>query len=132
MQNGYTRKEISNKLEIGNETLRYYEKIGIIPIPARTEAGYRLYSEEDLSRLKLIKKAKDLGFSLREILSIFQLLNSDKNITNKLFVDQVSSKINEIDQKINALTELRQMLDYIRNNTTLTDCKLLSFFYKTY
>jgi Predicted transcriptional regulators len=85
--------------------LRYYEKVGIIPTPARTQAGYRIYSEADLARLKFIKKAKDLGFSLREISSIFQLLSSDKNITNQLFGDQVSAKITEIDQKINAYDE---------------------------
>ena len=64
MENGYTRKEISSKLNIGNETLRYYEQIGIIPKPVRTKAGYRIYSEEDLLRLKFIKMAKDQNLSL--------------------------------------------------------------------
>ena len=131
MQNGYSRKELSTKLAIGNETLRYYEKVGIIPTPDRTRAGYRIYREEDLARLKFIKKAKDLGFSLREISSVFQLLSRDKNITNQLFDDQISAKIAEIDQKITALIELREALEYLKNNVNLEDCGLLNFFFKT-
>jgi DNA-binding transcriptional MerR regulator len=79
---------------IGAEALRYYEKVGIIPIPARTKVGYRIYSKEDLLRLKSIKKAKDLGVSLSEISDVLQLLNSDKKITNRLFKKQRSKHNN--------------------------------------
>ena len=130
MQNVYTRKEISDQLGIGPETLRYYEKIAVIPMPSRTEAGYRVYRDADLQRLKFIKKAKVLGFSLAEISHIFQLLNPDKDITDQLFVEQISSKIAEINQKINALTELRETLDSVKNNKPLSECGLLNFFYQ--
>lgn len=131
MENGYTRKEISSKLHIGNETLRYYEQIGIIPMPVRTKAGYRIYSEEDLLRLKFIKLTKDLGFSLSEISAVLQLLSGDKNLNNKILNDQISPKIEEIDKKINELTRLRETLEYSRNDVNLGECDLLKFFYKT-
>ena len=131
MENGYTRKEISSKLHIGNETLRYYEQIGIIPMPVRTKAGYRIYSEEDLLRLKFIKLTKDLGFSLSEISAVLQLLSGDKDLNNKILNDQISPKIEEIDKKINELTRLRETLEYARNDVKLGECDLLKFFYKT-
>lgn len=53
---GYTRNQISKMLGIGNEALRYYERIGIIPTPSRTESNYRIYNEDDLMRLKFIKR----------------------------------------------------------------------------
>ena len=130
MENGYTRKEISNKLNIGSETLRYYENIGIIPIPVRTKSGYRIYNEEDLLRLKFIKRSKELGFSLSEIADVFKVLNSDKNIDNKIWNNLISPKIEEIDKKIIELTRLREILDYARKDKTLGECDLFKFFIK--
>ncbi len=127
---GYTRKEISNLLKIGNETLRYYEKIRIIPVPERTESGYRVYSEEDLLRLKFITRLKELGFSLREISTISQMLSSNSNINNQILNDQLTSKMEDLDQKINALKDLKELLDYIKNNPDLAKCNLLKFLYK--
>ena len=130
MENKYSRKEISNKLNIGSETLRYYENIGIIPIPVRTESGYRIYSEEDLSRLKFIKRSKELGFRLSEIADILQILSRSKNIDNKIGNDLISPKIEEIDRKIAELTRLRELLDYTRKDKTLGECDLFNFFTK--
>ncbi len=131
MENGYSRKEISSILNIGNETLRYYEKIGIIPLPVRTKAGYRIYSEEDLLRLNFIKMAKEQGFSLSEISSVLHLLSGDKNINSKILNDQIAPKIEEIDKKIKELTRLRETLEYLRNDANLGECDILNFFYKT-
>lgn len=130
MENGYTRKEISNKLNIGSETLRYYENIGIIPIPLRTKAGYRIYSEDDFLRLKFIKRSKELGFSLSEIADVFKILNSDKSIDNKIWSSLISPKIEEIDKKIAELTKLKEILDYARKDKSLGECDLFKFFYK--
>lgn len=131
MENGYTRKEISNKLNIGIETLRYYENINIIPKPIRTESGYRIYSEDDLLRLKFIKRSKELGFSLGEIASILQILSRDKNIDNKKLNDLITPKIEEIDKKITELTRLKEILDYTRNDKSLGKCGLFKFIYKS-
>lgn len=49
------------------ETIRYYERRGLLPVPPRTASGYRQYSESEVRRLELIRRAKDLGFSLSEI-----------------------------------------------------------------
>ena len=55
------------------ETIRYYERIGLIPTPARTGRGYRHYSTDDVERLRFITRGRDLGFSLDEIRSLLRL-----------------------------------------------------------
>lgn len=55
------------------KTIRYYELLGLLPEPARTESGYRIYGDRDMERLKFIRKAKGLGLSLTEIKDILSL-----------------------------------------------------------
>lgn len=55
------------------ETIRYYERIGLLPRPVRTASGYRAYSEADVERLRFIVRGRDLGFSIEEIRSLLQL-----------------------------------------------------------
>jgi DNA-binding transcriptional MerR regulator len=59
--------EVARRTGIGIETLRFYERSGLLGRPARTEGGYRLYSAEELLRLEFIKRAQTLGFTLEEI-----------------------------------------------------------------
>jgi len=55
------------------ETIRYYERIGLMPAPLRTGSGYRSYTERDVERLRFITRGRDLGFSLDEIRSLMRL-----------------------------------------------------------
>jgi MerR family transcriptional regulator, repressor of the yfmOP operon len=66
---GYQRiEQVAARTGLTKRTLRYYEEIGLLPAPTRTEGGYRLYSEADVQQLERIKRLKDLlGFSLAEI-----------------------------------------------------------------
>lgn len=65
--------QLARRLGLNVRTLRYYESIGLLPPPTRTEAGYRLYSEEDERRLRFVLQAKQVGLSLEEIGQILQL-----------------------------------------------------------
>ncbi|WP_374601995.1 helix-turn-helix domain-containing protein [Arenimonas sp.] len=55
------------------ETIRYYERIGLLPRPSRTGSGYRAYSAEDVARIRFISRGRELGFSLDEIRSLLRL-----------------------------------------------------------
>ena len=59
------------------ETIRYYERIGLLPRADRTASGYRTYDGTDIERLRFIARGRDLGFSLDEIRSLLQLANDD-------------------------------------------------------
>ena len=70
---GLTIGKLANKANISVETIRYYERRGLIKRPVKPENGYRQYGNESLQRLLFIKKAKTLGFSLDEIGNLFVL-----------------------------------------------------------
>jgi DNA-binding transcriptional MerR regulator len=65
--------ELARRFGLNVRTLRYYEAVGLLPVSGRSGSGYRLYSEEDASRLEFVLQAKRLGFSLGDILCILQL-----------------------------------------------------------
>ncbi len=65
--------EVAKQTGIGVETVRFYEKSGLIDEPPRTEAGYRQYPEDTASRVRFIRHAKELGFTLKEIKELLNL-----------------------------------------------------------
>lgn len=65
--------KVARLAEIGVETVRFYEREGLIEEPPRRESGYRQYPEETIQRLRFIRRAKELGFTLREIRELLEL-----------------------------------------------------------
>ena len=63
------------------ETIRYYERIGLLPSPERTASGYRAYTHGDIDRLRFIARGRDLGFSLEEIRSLLQLSGGEQRLS---------------------------------------------------
>jgi DNA-binding transcriptional MerR regulator len=101
---------------VNMETLRYYEELGLIRSPLRSEAGYRLYSEEALNRLTFIHNAKGCGFTLKEIKKAL-LKSESSGISIDDFVNVVDKKIERVrsdiakqEIKLTALADLRKNL----------------------
>ena len=65
--NGLTIGKLAKEADIGIETVRFYERQGLVAPPPRTESNYRVYPEEEVARIKFIKRAKALGFTLNEV-----------------------------------------------------------------
>lgn len=59
--------ELARRAGVSARTVRFYEALGLLPAPPRSEGGYRLYGEEDLRRLRFVRRARELGLSLRQI-----------------------------------------------------------------
>ena len=103
--------ELAKRLGITTRTIRYYEEIGLMGPPERLGGGTRMYSREDVLRLKFILKLKELGISLREMQDLAE--NFDINaqnfgtITPKL-LEILDDHIDKVDQKIANLSSLRK------------------------
>ena len=65
--------ELAKRASVNVQTVRYYERRGLLPDPPRKESGYRVYSDDDLHRLRFIRQAKALGFYLQEVAAILQM-----------------------------------------------------------
>jgi MerR family mercuric resistance operon transcriptional regulator len=72
----YSRGQLAKITGVKGETIRYYEKCGLISEPARSSGGHRLYSDEGAGRLKFIRRCRELGFTLREIEDLLSLANA--------------------------------------------------------
>lgn len=111
----YLRNEIAKIAKINVETLRYYERNGILPLPVRDKNGYRLYDNDTIKKLETIKYAKTCGFTLEEtkkILAIFE--NEVVDYSNIIWF--INDKINDINQKVDNLNNMKVILDKIKIN----------------
>ncbi|UMZ72914.1 MerR family transcriptional regulator [Natranaerofaba carboxydovora] len=116
---GYLISEASEISKLPSKTIRYYEDIGLIPSPQRSKSGYRVFTKEDIRRLKLIKKAKYLGISLEEIKEIVDLAFEEScRDFEERFVTLLSEKISEVNETINELYDLRRELVNTKNQIT--------------
>ncbi|MEW5422729.1 helix-turn-helix domain-containing protein [Amorphus sp. 3PC139-8] len=109
------------------ETIRYYERIGLLQAPARTAGNYRSYDEAHLGRLSFVRRARDLGFSLDQIRELLSL--SDERDRSCEAVDVIARQnLAAIERKIRNLTALRDeltdLLDQCRRGT-VADCRIL-------
>ena len=92
------------------ETIRFYEREGLIEKPPRTESGYRNYQPDVISRLSFIRQAKSLGFSLMEIKELLSLKFSPETNCGDV-KSQAEKKIIDIEHKIDSLQRMKLALD---------------------
>lgn len=104
-----TRASVAEITGINPETLRYYEREGLIRAPERSAAGYRIYGEEDLKRLRFIERSKGLGFSLRDIRE-FIALTSDPKTPRKELRAFADAQLRLIRKKIRDLKAMEKTL----------------------
>jgi len=100
--------ELSKMTDVSIDTVRYYEKRGLIPKSVRSASGYRQYNKHDATRLKFIVQAKELGFTLDEIGQLLALRRDGRACIEVRSVAE--SKSQEIDMKIQKLSRMRQTL----------------------
>ena len=105
-----TAGRVAKAAEINVETLRFYEKRGLLPQPSRTASNYRIYSDEDVKRVRFVKQAQQLGFSLNEIDELLNL-RSQPGASSGEVCDRAKSKIRDIEQKIESLQRIRDTLN---------------------
>ncbi|HHF4694589.1 TPA: MerR family transcriptional regulator [Haemophilus influenzae] len=117
--------ELSKSTHINIETIRYYEKQGVLPPPKRLANGYRFYDEESIEQLNFIKKCRMLGFSLENIRELNRIRFSTKDHYQ---ADQlVLNQLIQVENKISQLLEIKAFLQSIvtENEHNEEECKAI-------
>ncbi len=103
------RGELANRSGCNLETIRYYEKIGLLKPPERTASGHRLYSRDDQARLGFILRGRDLGFSIGELKSLLTLVDSHDYSCGEV-LELTDGHLASVRQKIIDLKKLERTL----------------------
>lgn len=107
--------ELAARVGVNPKTIRYYESIGLLPTPARTDAGYRMYGDEDIDRLAFVRRAQQLEFGLDEIAEILALREGGERPCSYV-LGVARSRLDDLDRRIaemqRARDELRALLEH--------------------
>jgi MerR family transcriptional regulator, copper efflux regulator len=106
--------QVARLASVGVETIRFYEREGLLPKPQRRPSGYRVFSPDVVARIQFIKKAKQLGFSLKEIRDLLSL-RVDSRATKADVKKFVDAKIEEVDERLRDLKRMRGALVHLSN-----------------
>ncbi len=107
---GLRSGEVARQAGVNVETLRFYERVGILPPPPRRPSGYREYPPETVDLVRFVKRAQELGFSLREIRELLALRDAPQAAAPAVR-RLVKQKLEEIDRKIRDLRAMQQALN---------------------
>ncbi|WP_028274791.1 Hg(II)-responsive transcriptional regulator [Atopococcus tabaci] len=110
----YRISVFAEKCGVNKETIRYYEQKALLKEPFRTNTGYRIYSDDDVKRVKFIKKLQDLGFTLSEIYKLLGVVDNDE-VRCKNIYEFVSKKEIEIHEQIADLKRVESMLKDLKS-----------------
>ena len=124
----FTIGQLANRANVNLETIRFYERKGLLPEPTRNKSGHRQYSIKDLRRTKFIKCTQSLGFSLKEISDLLSLRVEPGNTCGDV-KKRVKAKLMNIEDKIKTLKRMRKVLLRLEANCPgkgpLNDCPIL-------
>jgi len=125
---GLTSGDLAKQANVHIETLRYYERRGLLASPPRGTSNYRLYSEDAVRRLHFIKEAQTLGFSLKEIKELLSLRAAPKTQCQDIR-ERAEAKIKDIEAKIRSLQGMKQALSKLvaecSGDGPITECPIL-------
>lgn len=121
--------EVATTLKISADTLRYYEKIKLMPKVHRSAGGVRCYSDKDLSRLRFIKRAQKMGFTLQDIAQLLSFRENPQKAKPKV-KELAHHKLEDIELHLSELTTLRDELRLLTNlcGTSTDGCPILENF----
>ena len=112
-----TRGALAKKTGVNIETIRFYEKIGVMPDPVRSGSGYRLYGESDLKRLSFIRRCRELGFSLDDVRGLLGLVDggdytcAEVHDISIVHLSEVRQKIRDLEKMERTLKEMVSQCD---------------------
>ncbi len=107
--------QLAKHAEVGVPTIRFYERRGLLPVPARRTSGYRQYPPDSVRRVRFIRHAQELGFSLREVQELLALsIDPGKSCADVR--TRAAAKVADIEAKTASLNRMRKVLLKLMNN----------------
>ena len=120
--------ELAKQAGVNVETLRFYEREGLLAEPPRRASGYREYPADTVQRIRFIQRAKELGFTLREIKGLLEL-RVDPGTTCAEVKEQAAEKVAAVKQKISDLKKIERALNKLmntcRDTAPIDECPIL-------
>ncbi len=124
----FTIGQLAKQANVNIETIRYYERRGLLPQVPRPSSGYRQYSLEFVGRIQFIKRAQTLGFSLKEITELLNLRIESNTVCTDVKT-QAEAKLTDIDAKMATLAQMRQnllrLVQACQENQLTDECPIL-------
>lgn len=122
--------ELARRAGVNVQTVRYYERRGLLPEPARRESGYREYTPDCLERLQFIRRSQELGFTLSEIEDLLAL-RTDPHTTAADVKARADAKVADIEARIQDLRQIQRALEHLAGQChggagPTGDCPLLA------
>ncbi|HDG9341430.1 TPA: MerR family transcriptional regulator [Staphylococcus aureus] len=110
-------KEVVALMNISQDTLRYYEKVGVIPPVNRDENGYRIYNDSDLNWIYLVKNLRNAGVSIESLIEFYRLAQLPKNENIQAQQKQILNKqLEELNENLKTIHDARDLLQYKIDN----------------
>jgi MerR family mercuric resistance operon transcriptional regulator len=117
--------KLAEQVSVNKETIRYYQRRGLISEPKKPAQGYRLYNEEHVNRIQFVRRAQELGFTLDEVAQLIDLGKHDCRKTQRL----AESKLDTTQEKIKDLRKLekglKQLVQGCETNSNKAKCPLV-------
>ncbi|SEM19128.1 Cu(I)-responsive transcriptional regulator/Hg(II)-responsive transcriptional regulator,TIGR02051 [Luteibacter sp. UNCMF331Sha3.1] len=127
-QSALTIGRIAQSAGVAIDTIRFYEREGLLPEPRRRPSGYREYDQSAVSRLRFIRRAKDLGFTLEEIRELLAL-SADRHVGVEGVRERAAARLRAIDDRIAELQRVRaglaELVDACPGHGAPEDCPIL-------
>ncbi|MGQ0751240.1 MAG: heavy metal-responsive transcriptional regulator [Betaproteobacteria bacterium] len=121
--------KVAKRAQVTADSIRFYEREGLILPMRKSESGYRLYTDDAIRRIAFIKQAQECGFSLAEIRELLRLRTTDKACCDDIYRVSVQKKL-QLEHKIKALTSMSQALTRLidmcsHDRKSLDECPIL-------
>ena len=121
--------QLAKAANVNIDTVRYYERRGLIPEPPRKESGYREYTQNYIARIRFVKRAQDLGFSLNEISELMDLRVDSQTVCSDV-KKRTEAKVIDIEEKIQSLVRMKQtltnLLEHCKSQEPTGECPILA------
>ena len=123
----FTIGRLSKQTDCNIETIRYYERISLLPQPPRTSGGHRLYDHDHLKRLNFIRRSRELGFTLEEIRKMLEVVDGEPSTCEEVKIITVAH-LNDVRQKIKDLRNMEKVLKEMAaqcDGSTVPECPII-------